>query len=86
MGDMPTTGAVRDRFLHHAQTIAIPYVQPRYVLGKPEELELLNKYSDAEVAGITGQEIAAVRQKRAKLDHAQAPIPIASPSDFNHFG
>ncbi len=42
-------------------------MHPRYRSWKPEELELLDKLSDEEVAEKTGRSVSSVSQKRWKL-------------------
>ena len=51
--------AVRDK----RNQLKIEYTHPRYSWWKPQELELLSKYSDEDVAKMTGRAITAVQQK-----------------------
>ena len=55
--------AVRDK----RGQLNIAYKHPRYVWWKPQELELLARFSDEDVAKLTGRPITAVQQKRWKL-------------------
>ena len=58
--------AVRDK----RNQLKIDYQHPRYVWWKPKELELLARFSDEDVAKLTGRPITAVQQKRWKVSAA----------------